>query len=277
LHPKRAKLLTGALSFFQYARYLGKAKLDLAAAVPVVADRSMSSIPRAIADSANSGEPSDVGIYLLKYNTIFIQITEILGILTRRKEPMSENPSPNEDDFQTWLCTFAGELCELDIGSRRTIYTVAWTNGFCEHSKRAHLSAARSESQPTGEPQTAQAARTILVVDDSPVNNEILMAVLENEGFNVICASDGIKGLALLQKNESIDAVVLDLLMPELDGYRVCAQIRALQPALPIIAYSAAYSSFDDQLEIMAKGATKFVRKSDYETLLKTLREILNV
>lgn len=50
LHPKRAKLLTSALrSFLQYVRYCGKAKLDLAAAVPVVANWSMASIPRAIA------------------------------------------------------------------------------------------------------------------------------------------------------------------------------------------------------------------------------------
>jgi integrase/recombinase XerD len=50
LHRKRAKLLTTALrSFLRYVRYLGKTKLDLAAAVPVVADWSMSSIPRAIA------------------------------------------------------------------------------------------------------------------------------------------------------------------------------------------------------------------------------------
>ena len=49
LHPKRAKLLTSALRFFlQYACYCGKTKLDLAAAVPVVANWSMSSIPRAI-------------------------------------------------------------------------------------------------------------------------------------------------------------------------------------------------------------------------------------
>jgi site-specific recombinase XerD len=50
LHPKRAKLLTSALrSFLRYVRYLGRAKLDLAAAVPVVANWSMPSIPRAIA------------------------------------------------------------------------------------------------------------------------------------------------------------------------------------------------------------------------------------
>ncbi len=50
LHRKRAKLLTTALrSFFRYTRYLGRTKLDLAAAVPAVADWSMSSIPRAIA------------------------------------------------------------------------------------------------------------------------------------------------------------------------------------------------------------------------------------
>ena len=50
LHPKRAKLLTSALrSFLQYSLYLGKTKLDLAAAVPIVANWSMSSIPRAIA------------------------------------------------------------------------------------------------------------------------------------------------------------------------------------------------------------------------------------
>jgi len=49
LHPKRAKLLTSALrSFLQYARYRGKVKLALAAAVPIVANWSMSSIPRAI-------------------------------------------------------------------------------------------------------------------------------------------------------------------------------------------------------------------------------------
>src|SRR5437763_5002264 len=49
LHRKRAKLLTTALrSFLQYARYRGKTKLDLAAAVPTVANWSMSSIPRAI-------------------------------------------------------------------------------------------------------------------------------------------------------------------------------------------------------------------------------------
>lgn len=49
LHPKRAKLLTSALrSFLQYARYRGKVTLDLAAAVPIVANWSMSSIPRAI-------------------------------------------------------------------------------------------------------------------------------------------------------------------------------------------------------------------------------------
>ncbi len=53
LHPKRAKLLTSALrSFLQYARYRGKVKLDLAAAVPIVANWSMSSIPRAIGTDA---------------------------------------------------------------------------------------------------------------------------------------------------------------------------------------------------------------------------------
>jgi integrase/recombinase XerD len=49
LHPKRAKLLTSALrSFLQYARYPGEVKLDLAVAVPIVANWSMPSIPRAI-------------------------------------------------------------------------------------------------------------------------------------------------------------------------------------------------------------------------------------
>lgn len=53
LHPKRAKLLTSALrSFLQYARYRGEVKLDLAASVPIVANWSMSSIPRAIGTDA---------------------------------------------------------------------------------------------------------------------------------------------------------------------------------------------------------------------------------
>jgi len=66
----------------------------------------------------------------------------------------------------------------------------------------------------------------ILVIDDDPDIIEVLSTVLEAEGYQVVIALDGIEGLANL-KAEKPDLVILDLLMPKMDGFAVCNELRS--------------------------------------------------
>jgi DNA-binding response OmpR family regulator len=68
-------------------------------------------------------------------------------------------------------------------------------------------------------------APKILVVDDDPDIRDVLVELLEGEGYQVITANDGKQGLEAVKK-ESPDLMILDLLMPVLDGFGVCKQLQ---------------------------------------------------
>ncbi len=70
-----------------------------------------------------------------------------------------------------------------------------------------------------------QEKRKILAVDDDPDILEALTIILESRGYQVVTAQDGIEGLANL-KSESPDLMILDLLMPKMDGFAVCKELQ---------------------------------------------------
>jgi two-component system alkaline phosphatase synthesis response regulator PhoP len=82
----------------------------------------------------------------------------------------------------------------------------------------------------------------ILVVDDDPDILEAIGIVLEAKGYQVITARDGVEGLAKL-KEERPDLMILDLLMPRMDGFEVCKELkdprRAKYAHIPIIILSS--------------------------------------
>ena len=65
----------------------------------------------------------------------------------------------------------------------------------------------------------------ILVVDDDPDILEAISMILESQGYNVVTARDGVEGLANL-KAENPDLLILDLLMPKMDGFAVCKELQ---------------------------------------------------
>jgi two-component system alkaline phosphatase synthesis response regulator PhoP len=67
--------------------------------------------------------------------------------------------------------------------------------------------------------------KRILVVDDEPDYASIVQGYLEREGFDVDIAYDGVEGLEKIQANPP-DAVVLDVMMPEKDGYKLCKELK---------------------------------------------------
>ncbi|MBE9177192.1 response regulator [Oculatella sp. LEGE 06141] len=112
----------------------------------------------------------------------------------------------------------------------------------------------------------------ILVVDDVPDNIFLLQAILEVEGYNVDTADCGSAALTQIQASLP-DLVLLDIMMPDLDGYEVTRQIRQNQTAshLPIILITAYEQS--NRNEGIAAGANEFICKPiDFEELLAVIQ-----
>ena len=85
--------------------------------------------------------------------------------------------------------------------------------------------------------------KRILIVDDEPDFSMILKKYLEKEGFEVELAYDGAEGLAKVRNNPP-DAIVLDVMMPEIDGYKVCSTLKSddKYSDIPIVLLTAVAS-----------------------------------
>src|SRR5579862_6701819 len=105
----------------------------------------------------------------------------------------------------------------------------------------------------------AAAKRTILVVDDEPHIVLGLRDALEFEGFRVIAAGDGRGGVALA-RSEAPDAIILDLMLPDLNGYAVCEELRRINALVPIVMLTAR-SQETDKVRGLDAGADDYVTK----------------
>lgn len=111
---------------------------------------------------------------------------------------------------------------------------------------------------------------TILVVDDDSMNRIVLLTNLEEEGYNVESAEDGEQALAMLHA-QSVDLVLLDLLMPKIDGFQVLEQMKtesALQH-IPVLIISAE-ENMESVMRCVEMGATDFLPKPFDPVLLRT-------
>ena len=105
----------------------------------------------------------------------------------------------------------------------------------------------------------ASAKKTILVVDDEPHIVLGLRDALEFEGFRVISAARGKDGIALA-RTEAPDAVILDLMLPDVNGYAVCEELRRIDPYVPIVMLTAK-SQETDKIRGLDSGADDYVTK----------------
>ena len=118
---------------------------------------------------------------------------------------------------------------------------------------------------------------SVLIVDDDLTNLKLLHAQLESEGHAVFEAHDGVDALALLEC-QRVDAVISDILMPRMDGYRLCLEIRkhARLRDLPILIYTSTYISPGDEKLARDMGADKYLKKpASVETLVAALHEVI--
>jgi signal transduction histidine kinase/HAMP domain-containing protein/CheY-like chemotaxis protein len=121
------------------------------------------------------------------------------------------------------------------------------------------------------------AGRRVLVVDDDIRNIFALTSVLERRGFQVVSAEDGAAALEALRTRGPVDAVLMDVMMPEMDGYETTRAIRAHEEwrELPIIAVTAKALKEDRDRSLEA-GATDYLSKPvDPARLVEVLRSHL--
>ncbi len=117
---------------------------------------------------------------------------------------------------------------------------------------------------------------TILVVDDQAVNRLLLCQYLEAEGYDVELAEDGASALEVIAKT-SVDMVLLDVVMKDLDGYEVCRRIKANENTMfiPVVMVTI-LKNRQDRIKAIEAGADEFLSRPIYpEELLARVRSLL--
>jgi CheY-like chemotaxis protein len=181
-------------------------------------------------------------------------------------------------------------------GSTFTLYLPAshpWAGGVTEQAElrpvaapaAGQATATASAVEPAGAAGAAEAATTtergegaheslcgkkVLVVDDDLRNAFAISSILELYGMTVLHAPDGLTGIEMLRADRGIDIVLMDVMMPELDGYATTGRIREIPEleGLPVIAVTARAMHGDRDKSISA-GANDYVTKPvDTEELL---------
>ena len=116
--------------------------------------------------------------------------------------------------------------------------------------------------------------KRILIVDDDIRNVFALTSALEMRGMKVLYAENGREGIGKLRENPEVDLVLLDVMMPEMDGYETARAIRAMArfEHLPIISLTAKAMKGDRE-KCIAAGASDYITKPvDMDQLLSLMR-----
>jgi len=116
--------------------------------------------------------------------------------------------------------------------------------------------------------------QTILIVEDEKRVADLLKIGLEENGYQTVVAYDGAMGLRLFQSN-SFQLVISDIILPKLDGFELCKEIRKVNERIPILMLTA-LGSADDKLEGFDAGADDYmVKPFDFRELNARVKVLL--
>jgi two-component system, sensor histidine kinase and response regulator len=149
-----------------------------------------------------------------------------------------------------------GVSAHLTKPARRNELRAAIFQAMRAHPNRSTIVPARTRA-------VSATPRRILLVEDVPVNQMLAVRILEKAGHAVVVANNGVEGLAALER-EHFDVVLMDVQMPEMDGFEASATIRAREREsgdyVPIIAMTA-YAMTGDRERCLAAGMDGYISK----------------
>ncbi|MCL2203879.1 MAG: response regulator transcription factor [Defluviitaleaceae bacterium] len=114
----------------------------------------------------------------------------------------------------------------------------------------------------------------ILVVEDDDNTRKLMCAVLKQQGFAPLQAEDGRAALALMER-EHVDLVVLDVMMPGMDGYALTRELRLAWKHLPILMVTAKQESADKRMGFLVGTDDYMVKPVDEEEMVLRIRALL--
>ena len=122
--------------------------------------------------------------------------------------------------------------------------------------------------------QKIQTMHTILIIEDEQRVAELLKRGLEESGYQVVVAFDGMMGLRIFKSN-TFHLIISDIILPKLDGFELSKEIRKINPAIPILMLTA-LGSTDDKLEGFDAGADDYmVKPFDFRELNARINVLL--
>ncbi|WP_367752997.1 response regulator transcription factor [Flavobacterium sp. WC2430] len=111
----------------------------------------------------------------------------------------------------------------------------------------------------------------ILIVEDELGIIQFLQQGLEEEGYNITCATDGLKGFELIQKN-NFDLILLDWMLPKMSGLDLCKAIRIKDTKVPIL-FLTAKDTIQETIEGLKAGANDYIKKPfSFEELVERIK-----
>ncbi|MDP6688787.1 MAG: sigma 54-interacting transcriptional regulator, partial [Alphaproteobacteria bacterium] len=122
-------------------------------------------------------------------------------------------------------------------------------------------------------------AQTVLIVDDDPTQRRLLETVVSRQGYDLEIAKGGEDAVTFMQSDQGngIDLILLDLVMPDLDGFEVLWQVKPSRADLPVIVLTA-QSGIDVIVKVMQAGAVDFIPKpASPERLLVSIENALKM
>lgn len=102
--------------------------------------------------------------------------------------------------------------------------------------------------------------RTILVVDDEPENRKVFGEILSDLGYKVIDEPDGASALGVIRQGVSIDLVITDYRMPDMNGLELVTTLRQVLPSVPVIMITA-HGDIDNYFRSLSLGVFDFINK----------------
>lgn len=135
---------------------------------------------------------------------------------------------------------------------------------------------APEQTREPQQPRTARGSGNVLLVDDDEMVRGAAREMLRSIGYEVMCCNDGDEALSLYEQNgNGFDVVVLDIVMPRLDGVACLRELKRINPDIVVVAVSG-YSDKAKETEILQEGARAFLRKPFHVSeLTQTLSKAL--
>ncbi|WAS05548.1 response regulator [Synechococcus sp. C9] len=118
---------------------------------------------------------------------------------------------------------------------------------------------------------------TVLVVEDQKAQREMMVSLLEQDGWEVLAAGDGDEALAMVQGGQIPDVVVMDVVMPRMNGYQLVRQLREYPQTkqVPVLMCSSKGETFDKHWGLKQGADAYIVKPFEPQDLLGTVRHLL--